>query len=481
MGAISRIVSSLVAKATGEGAYRPGPYELVAPPGGVLSHEVGQYWNWWQLGYDPAGYGARSAMVEACVSAYAQTVAMLPGDHWWANKKNGRDRVTTSALSRLLRKPNDYQSISDFMLNATRQLYLDGNAYAFCIRNDRYEIAEMHLMDARNSKPRYATGGEVFYQLGGNKIIEQRYGPLGPVPMRDVLHIRLHVNIARDPLLGESPLVSAAADIAAGDAIKQQQLQFFLNQAKPSFVLTTDQILDKDQTQAARERFKQQTTGVNAGGVPILTAGLKPHPITMTSKDAQLAEVMKATDQDIALAFRIPLQILGIGSQGVTSTEALMNLWLETGLGFTLAHIEEAFGRTFGLFGVPDDYMELDTAALMRSAYKDRIEGLARAVQGGIMSPNEARNKEGYDDVKFGDEPRVQQQVVPLSAASAIPSGPPGQPKIPASPTSPSAPPQPGAPDGSKPDDNKQLRQRIVQRSRRLAIGGPRDDARPHS
>ena len=87
----------------------------------------------------------------------------------------------------------------------------------------------------------------------------------------------------------------------------------------------------------------------------------------------------------------------------------------------------------FELKGQPDEYVEFDTAALLRSAFKDRIEGLARAVQGGILAPNEARNLEGYGDVEHGDEPRVQQQVVPLSAAEAIPTtpGPPGAPGAP--------------------------------------------------
>jgi hypothetical protein len=40
------------------------------------------------------------------------------------------------------------------------------------------------------------------------------------------------------------------------------------------------------------------------------------------------------------------------------------------------------------------------------------------------MSPNEARADLGYDAVEFGAEPRVQQQVVPLSAAAAIPGAP---------------------------------------------------------
>src|SRR5262249_19787692 len=64
------------------------------------------------------------------------------------------------------------------------------------------------------------------------------------------------------------------------------------------------------------------------------------------------------------------------------------------------------------------------TDALLRSAQKDRIQALARAVQGGIYSPNEARAAEDLDAVPYGDEPRVQQRVVPLSAAGSIPPAP---------------------------------------------------------
>jgi hypothetical protein len=99
-----------------------------------------------------------------------------------------------------------------------------------------------------------------------------------------------------------------------------------------------------------------------------------------------------------------------------------MQFWLASGLGFALNHVEQAFDKFFGLAGQPDEYVEFDTAALLRSDQKDRIDALVRGVQGGIYSPNEARNQEGYDNVAYGDEPRLQAQVVPLSAAGSIPS-----------------------------------------------------------
>jgi phage portal protein BeeE len=210
-----------------------------------------------------------------------------------------------------------------------------------------------------------------------------------------------------------------------------------MNQARPSAVLTTDLVLDKDQVASLRDRWNEQSRGLHQGGVPILTAGLKVQPWVQpaAAKDQQLAELMKLSAERIAYAFRIPLQLLGLGGTPLGSTEALIELWLKTGLGFALNHVEQTFDRLFKLEGEPEDYCEFDTEALLRSNQKDRIDMLVRAVQGGIYSPNEARNLESLDSVLYGDEPRTHQQVVPLSAAGAIPA---------AAPAPPAAPPAPG-------------------------------------
>jgi hypothetical protein len=162
----------------------------------------------------------------------------------------------------------------------------------------------------------------------------------------------------------------------------------------------------------------------------------------------------KISAEHIALVFRVPLQILGLGGTTFGSTEALIQFWVAGGLGFALNHIEESFGLLFALKGQPEEYVEFSTEALMRSAMKDRIEALTRGVQGGICSPNEARNKEGLDDVKAGDEPRVQQQVVPLSAAEQITKPPPPGG---AGSTGPHPPPAPGpeAPPAAPPAPKK--------------------------
>jgi hypothetical protein len=177
------------------------------------------------------------------------------------------------------------------------------------------------------------------------------------------------------------------------------------------------------------------------------------------------------------LVFRVPLQILGLGGTSFRSTEALMQFWVATGLGFAINHVEEALGLLFALKGQPDEYVEFSTDALMRSAMKDRMEALTRGVQGGIYSPNEARNKEGLDDVKAGDEPRVQQQVVPLSAAEQItkptPSTGPHPPPAPGPAAPPPAPPA-APPAAAAPKDYTDVVKRELARANAARIRAER-------
>ena len=210
-------------------------------------------------------------------------------------------------------------------------------------------------------------------------------------------------------------------------------------------MLTTDLQIKQPDVEALRARWNEQAKGMNAGGVPILTHGLKFQPISISNQDAQIIEQQKLTDTKIAAVFGVPIILLGI-HQTVTqkNSEAIMAEWLASGLGFVINHIEAAFDKFIGLDQVPTgrEWTEFDTYVLRRSLFADRIDGLTKGVLGGIYSPNEARALEGYPAVEGGDEPRVQQQVVPLSFALEPPT-PPSAPT--ASTGSPTVPPPPAS------------------------------------
>jgi hypothetical protein len=177
------------------------PYNII---GRGFLPSWGRNLNFWQMDYDPLP-GPSSSIVEACVWAYARhcAIAGLPQTRY----RRWRQRiVTTSALSRLLRTPNDYMSSSDFLVHLIRSLLLTGNSYWVAERNSRSEVTALHWTDPRQCHPvQILVEGqsfrEVFYQIGFNPLTGLFDRGSLAIPARDVLHIKLAT--PRHPLIGK--------------------------------------------------------------------------------------------------------------------------------------------------------------------------------------------------------------------------------------------------------------------------------------
>lgn len=398
----------------------PGP--MTAPPFYSDAGWIPSNWpiNFGQVGYDPIP-GGWNSVVYSCIMLYARTIAQLPGRHQRLDPPtNGVDQVTNTALSRWANRPNDYQTPSDFMVNMVVSLLAEGNAIALGLRNDRNEFKEFHQFRTDTCRPLVGEDGSVFYSLGGNPVLDYRDDPAfyrdGTryiVPARDILHFRGPAS-KNNILWGESPLVAAALPVNAYSGGFNHFWRFLQNMSRPSGVLSTDLVLTGSQVTELRERWKEHTTGTGAGGTPILSAGLKFSPYGITAQDIAIADQMKLSVADIARLFGVPLALIN-DMTGATfaNTETLMTMWLRQGLGYYLNLIELAIDKTFAIDNT-NDYYELDVDELLRPNFKERVDGLTKAITGGLYAPNEARKKEGLKKIKGGDEPRVQQQQVPL-------------------------------------------------------------------
>lgn len=429
------------ANPAGEGNYHPGPYTV---SGGWLPAAWGQYLNHWQMDLDPL-QAPGSSIVEACVWAYVRAIAQLPGYHRRELDNGGTETITTSALARLLRSPNGYQTPSDFLVHLIRSLLLNGNSYWIAQRNDRAEVTALHWTDPRACRVReVAVGGqafrEVFYEIGANPLFEFD-SILGRsnliVPARDVLHVKLAT--PRHPLIGETWLAALATELGQNAAINNSLTSAAANM-RPAGVIHTELELTGAQIEDTKKRWAETASRMISGDVPILTRGLKFQPITMSAEDQQIIDQKKLNNQTVAAIFGVPAILLGITDTGTQkSAEAVMAEWLAAGLGWLINHIEVALDQFIGLnmdsIGKGREYTEFDTRALLRSAFKDRIDGLSKGVIGGIYAPNEARRLEGLPAAMDGDEPRVQQQVVPLSAWDQKPAAAPAPPDPPPSKT----------------------------------------------
>lgn len=401
--------------------------------------------NFGQMGYDPT-YGGYDDVVYSAISLYAKTIAQLPGQHLELEASNEAKLITTSALSRVLKKPNPYSTRSTFLFNLVWSRLQEGNGYAVATRNARQEVVRLDLVNPYQTRPMVnRETGDVFYSVGGNPLLDPLLDDANPgtrwiIPGEDVLHVRAHTPV--HPLIGESPLVAAGAAIAINSGSQEQFVTFTRNQARPSGVIYTDQKFNKAQRDELRDEWTKASNAAMAGGTPILTGGMKWQAAVINNTDAETSEFRKQAIASIARIYGVPLALLNVlDSATLNNTEQLMQMWLRQGLGFELDAIELAFDQLYEL-ETTSQYTEFDIEALLRPDWKTRIDALARGVQGAIYSPNEARKKEGLKRVPDGDMPRVQQQLVSLDWTPPAPAA-----------ASPAADPKPDPKDDNEPGD----------------------------
>jgi len=367
-------------------------------------------WNWWQEGKNPMN-NTSSVTAQACTDAYAHTIATLKGYHYKLDEDKTKTPVETSALSRILHRPNSYQTSSDFILNLVKSVLLKGNGYVYGLRNDRNEIESVHLMHPDGTLPYIDSGTQsIFYALGENPLLGKVEAL---VPQRDIMHIRLYC--PRHPLVGVSSIEYAALSIAANAAISSHEANFFNNMSRPSGVLSTDLKLNKEQMAQLREAWESQAKNMDSGGIPILSSGIKWEPMALSSIDAQIVDAFNMTVNDIARAFRVPLPIIQLHNEASTynNVEQLYAQWLSGGLGFLIEHIEQNYSYFFGL--KRNEGTELDTETLLRTDFKGKVDGYSKGIQGGLFTPNEGRKKfNGLKPLPNGDVAYMQQQMVPL-------------------------------------------------------------------
>ncbi len=359
-------------------------------------------------------YNNRSGPVPAAyaaVMATAKSIALCRAQHMVMQPDGSHKPSRTSPAARMFRSPNNYETWAQFMTNALAMMLFEGNAYVQLVRDDRYAISAMHLLPYHHCRPWVAAEtGDVFYLVGQNIMNPTEANYMAPA--RDILHLRVYT--PRHPLIGESPIVAAALAVGVNVAISVNQQAFYTNMSRPSGVLMTDAQLRQTDVEELRKRFEDQSKQWNAGRLPILSHGLKYEGMAISSQDAELIQAQRLTIEDIARVYGVPLPVIGdLTHATLNNTESTINFWLATGLGYFIELVEESLDDAFNL-GI-DDYIEFDTAALLRMDFQQQVDGLSKAVQGGLITPNEARQVLDFTPVDGGDDLYLQQQMISLS------------------------------------------------------------------
>ena len=176
-----------------------------------------------------------------CVSLIAGDIAKTPlrlvaldADGIWTE-------TSSPAFSPVLRKPNRYQTIGQFLEAWMFSKLLTGNTYVLKDRDERGVVTALYVLDPAKVTPLVSPDGSVYYQLKQHQLAGVPDDQLA-VPAREIIHDRW--NCAFHPLVGLSPLYACGGAALQANTIQTQSTEFFSKGGRPSGLLVAPTEID---------------------------------------------------------------------------------------------------------------------------------------------------------------------------------------------------------------------------------------------
>lgn len=339
------------------------------------------------------GY-VRNVVVHRAVSLVSRSVAAIP----WIARDAAGNEVEVPAFHRLMRRPNPRDEGAAFREALTAQLLIAGNAYVEAI-GPRGRPRELHLLRPDRVTVRPGPGG-VPAGFDCREGEETRFIPLDPISGGGaILHLKSFHPL--DDWHGLPALEAAAQAIDQHNAAGAWNKALLDNAARPSGALVYQPkdgpgALADDQFERLKAEIAEQFEGArNAGRPLLLDGGLDWKPLSLSPAEMDWIEGRNAAAREIALAFGVPPQLVGVPDAQTYANYAEARLALYEDTVVPLAQgIARAFARAFGAgFGIDELEPDLDEIPALEPR---RAERWAKVAAARDLTPDERRAALGY-------------------------------------------------------------------------------------
>ena len=308
--------------------------------------------------------------------------------------------IRQKTLSTLLNfRPNPYQSAIDFRTELFKDIMLDGNAFI------HFDGTFMYHLPANNVE--ILTDPKTF-------IRGYRYNGKVEFTEREVFYFK---DLNSDSIYrGASRLEACLENINILYSMQEFQQKFFENGTIFGLVLTTENTL----SQAAKEKtvtYWQQRYNAKSGGRRpiILDSGLKPQKLSdQNFDDLDFDSAMRTHSERIMTSIGVP-PILLQGGNNANISPNLRLFYLETVLPLVRIY-NSALERYFGYDIAP----VTSNISALQPELKDVASYHQTLVNGGIITPNEARLELRYPTIEGGDTIRIPANIAGSAANPSL-------------------------------------------------------------
>jgi HK97 family phage portal protein len=332
-----------------------------------------------------------------CVNLITGAIGAMTLDIKQRDKSGNRQDRDDHPVAKLMRRrPNHWQTPSEFIKKLQRDVLLRGNGYALK-STSRGAIRALIPLNPDRMKIKQNPDLTLAYEYS------RPGGGMSTFQQSEIFHLRGHSD---DTITGDSVISYAAKTLILSDITRQHSDRLFRNGTSIGNIFRHPKRL----SEVVVARFKAQldefrgSGSSNSHGDLILEEDMKHEKIGMSSVDAQLLQIMDANDYQVAMFFGVPPHLLGLTSKQTSfgsgieqmsigfiayTLEDWMTLWAQTIQRDLLTETEVDSGY----------YAKHNPASLIRGDIKTRYAAYASGRQWGFLSVNDIRAKEDENGI----------------------------------------------------------------------------------
>ena len=339
----------------------------------------------------------RVTWVARCIDVIAGNQARLPIILRKDNSPDGEILSNTKmSKSNLLEVLNTKSNIGEnafiFRYRLSAQLLL-GTRGVFIekVRGRDGGIIGLNLLPPQSTAPipdpkKFVSGYEVTLSHGKTTLLKPE----------DVVWVRRPHPL--DPYLSMTPMEAAGVAIEIENFAKLYNRNFLMNDGRPGGLLVVRGMLDEEDKEELRNRFRGNLS--RAGQTTVLAAddGAEYVDVGASPRDAAYIQMRQITKEEILASFGVPESVIGNASGRTFSNaaEEIRVFWTET----MLPHLEPIARSLDELDEI--NYVDFDTSEVpVLMLYKqERERYLSDEFSRGLISLNEYRIGSGRKDVQ---------------------------------------------------------------------------------
>ena len=360
-----------------------------------------------------------------CLKMLSETIGKLPLKYYQQTERGRIRAAPTEAGILMTVRPNPFMTPTTMWTTVEQNCQHYGNGYIW-IRTQftpssyggKYHFLDMWPMQSYCVTPImddigiFGGTGKLYYQYNDPRTGKQYMFRNG-----EVLHFKTWYSF--DGFMGEPVRNILKATVDGSNESQDYMNRLYKQGLTASMAMQYTGDLEDEKVRKLKRRFADMLSGPkNAGKVVPVPMGLTLTPLNMSLTDAQFFELRKYSALQIAGAFGIkPNQINNYEKSSYANSETQQLAFLVDTMSYRLKNYEEEIN---GKILLPQEiesqnFYKFNEKAILRTDSKTQMENLAKAVNNGIYTANEAREYMDMPAEEGGDQLMVNGNYIPIT------------------------------------------------------------------